>query len=103
MFSILAKSLKTGIRTEAVPFGRSVPFGFPVIDFARCTMCDECAKACPTGAIHSAAPEPRRRLRSIAPASSVAVRRLSEQAVPGRHERELRCMTCSWNSPRFVT
>jgi Ni,Fe-hydrogenase III small subunit/formate hydrogenlyase subunit 6/NADH:ubiquinone oxidoreductase subunit I len=51
MFRIIAKSLKTGILTENEPFTARPPFGFPVIDFRKCTACDECARACPTGAI----------------------------------------------------
>jgi Ni,Fe-hydrogenase III small subunit/formate hydrogenlyase subunit 6/NADH:ubiquinone oxidoreductase subunit I len=54
MFRILSKSLKTGVVTEADPFGKTAPgFGFPVIDFSRCTNCDECARVCPTAAIES--------------------------------------------------
>src|SRR3990172_9897624 len=51
MSSILGKSLTTGVLTEKDPFGVSVSFGFPVIDFSRCTACDACARSCPTGAI----------------------------------------------------
>ena len=47
MFRIIARSLKTGILTEAYPFAVRPAFGFPVIDFARCTACDACAAACP--------------------------------------------------------
>ena len=55
MFGILINSLRTGVVTETEPFGVPASFGFPVIDFTRCTACDECARACPTGAIHSTA------------------------------------------------
>ena len=51
MFSILARSVKTGVLTETDPFGTRAPFGFPVIDFSACTACAECANVCPTGAI----------------------------------------------------
>jgi Ni,Fe-hydrogenase III small subunit/formate hydrogenlyase subunit 6/NADH:ubiquinone oxidoreductase subunit I len=51
--SIIAKSLKTRVLTEADPFGTQASFGFPVIDFTRCTACEACARACPTGAIHA--------------------------------------------------
>jgi len=51
MFSIIAKSLRTGVLTETDPFGTQAAFGFPVIDFNRCTACGDCARACPTGAI----------------------------------------------------
>ena len=53
MFGILINSLKTGVITETEPLGVPASFGFPVIDFSRCTACDECARACPTGAIQS--------------------------------------------------
>jgi Ni,Fe-hydrogenase III small subunit/formate hydrogenlyase subunit 6/NADH:ubiquinone oxidoreductase subunit I len=53
MFSIITKSLKTRVLTEADPFGTQASFGFPVIDFTRCTACEACARACPTGAIHA--------------------------------------------------
>jgi len=51
MSNILGKSLTTGVLTEKDPFGVSVSFGFPVIDFTRCTACEACARSCPTGAI----------------------------------------------------
>ena len=51
MSNILGKSLTTGVLTEKDPFGISVSFGFPVIDFTRCTACEACARSCPTGAI----------------------------------------------------
>ena len=53
MFNLLTKSLKTGVLTEPNPFGTRTTFGFPVIDFTRCTACAECARVCPTGAIHT--------------------------------------------------
>jgi Ni,Fe-hydrogenase III small subunit/NAD-dependent dihydropyrimidine dehydrogenase PreA subunit len=54
MLSIIAKSLRTGVVTEANPFDVTPSFGFPVIDFSRCVACDDCARACPTGAIQTA-------------------------------------------------
>jgi Ni,Fe-hydrogenase III small subunit/formate hydrogenlyase subunit 6/NADH:ubiquinone oxidoreductase subunit I len=51
MSSILGKSLATGVITEKDPFGAPASFGFPVIDFGRCTACEACAASCPTGAI----------------------------------------------------
>jgi Ni,Fe-hydrogenase III small subunit/NAD-dependent dihydropyrimidine dehydrogenase PreA subunit len=53
MFSIITRSLKTGVLTETDPFGTQASFGFPIIDFNRCTACEDCARACPTGAIHA--------------------------------------------------
>jgi Ni,Fe-hydrogenase III small subunit/Pyruvate/2-oxoacid:ferredoxin oxidoreductase delta subunit len=51
MSSILGKSLRTGVLTEKDPFGVPASFGFPLIDFRRCTACEACAGSCPTGAI----------------------------------------------------
>ena len=65
MFRIIAKSLKTGILTEREPFAARPPFGFPVIDFAKCTACDTCAEACPTGAIQASTVGPDRRRVSL--------------------------------------
>jgi len=74
MFSIIAKSLKTGVLTEANPFGGHASFGFPTIDFSRCTACDECARACPTGAIQSATPAPGRKTLSLSYAACIQCR-----------------------------
>jgi len=51
MFRILARSARTGIVTERQPLAPRLKLGFPVPDFARCTACGDCARACPTGAI----------------------------------------------------
>lgn len=56
MLRIISHSLKTGVLTEANPFGRQASFGFPVMDFSRCTACDACARSCPTGAIQTTTP-----------------------------------------------
>src|SRR3972149_6376749 len=74
MSSILGKSLRTGILTEANPFGTRAAFGFPLIDFSRCTACEACAKSCPTGAIHTEAPAPDRRTLSLSYASCIQCR-----------------------------
>ena len=56
MFSIIAKSLKTGVLTETRPVRRAARrLDSRSIDFSRCTACDDCARACPTGAIHGVA------------------------------------------------
>ena len=97
MFSILSKSFKTGILTEPIPFERPVSFGFPVIDFARCTMCDACAKACPTGAIQSTAPEPGSRRLSLSYAACIQCRECiglcPEQAVRAGTQGEVAAYT----------
>jgi len=74
MFGLIAKSLKTGVITERNPFGVSVSFGFPVIDFSRCTACDECARSCPTGAIQTAEPDSDRRTVSLSYAACIQCR-----------------------------
>jgi Ni,Fe-hydrogenase III small subunit/Pyruvate/2-oxoacid:ferredoxin oxidoreductase delta subunit len=93
MFRIIAKSVKTGVLTEADPFGARPPFGFPVIDFARCTACDECARVCPTGAIASAAPAPGLRTLSLSYAACIQCRECvthcPEQAVSTANEVEV--------------
>jgi Ni,Fe-hydrogenase III small subunit/Pyruvate/2-oxoacid:ferredoxin oxidoreductase delta subunit len=71
MSGILAKSLKTGILTEASPFGLPVSFGFPVIDFSRCTACEACVRACPTGAIQATTPGPDRQVLSLSYAACI--------------------------------
>jgi Ni,Fe-hydrogenase III small subunit/formate hydrogenlyase subunit 6/NADH:ubiquinone oxidoreductase subunit I len=74
MFRIIAKSLRTGVLTEPHPFDLRPVFGFPVIDFARCTACDECARVCPTGAIRSETPAPGQRLLSLSYAACIQCR-----------------------------
>ncbi len=55
MFKILRQSIRTGVVTRPYPDEASAPpvgfRGTPMIDFARCTACGECADACPTDAI----------------------------------------------------
>jgi len=74
MFRIIARSLRTGILTERDPFGPRPPFGLPVIDFARCTACEECARACPTGAIQASTPAPGQRRLSLSYAACIQCR-----------------------------
>jgi Ni,Fe-hydrogenase III small subunit/formate hydrogenlyase subunit 6/NADH:ubiquinone oxidoreductase subunit I len=74
MFRIIVDSLKTGVITEAKPFDTRPPFGFPVIDFPRCTLCEECARACPTGAIHTGAVWASQRLLSLSYAACIQCR-----------------------------
>jgi len=85
MFRIIAKSFKTGVLTESRPFDSRPPFGFPVIDFARCTACEECARACPTGAIQTTTPTPALRTLSLSYAACIQCRecvtQCPEQAV----------------------
>jgi Ni,Fe-hydrogenase III small subunit/Pyruvate/2-oxoacid:ferredoxin oxidoreductase delta subunit len=83
MFRNIARSLRTGIVTEREPFSCRAPFGFPVIDFARCTACQECAQACPTGAIQLDAPAPNRRRLSLSYAACIQCRECVE-ACPGQ-------------------
>jgi len=74
MLGLLSKSLKTGVITEPDPFGSAAAFGFPVIDFSRCTACDDCARACPSGAIQVAATVPGIRTLSLSYAACIQCR-----------------------------
>jgi Ni,Fe-hydrogenase III small subunit/formate hydrogenlyase subunit 6/NADH:ubiquinone oxidoreductase subunit I len=74
MFRILSNSLKKGILTEADPFGRQASFGFPVMDFSRCTACDDCMRSCPTGAIQTATPHEGWKTVSLSYASCIQCR-----------------------------
>src|SRR3990172_8365112 len=74
MSSILGKSLTTGVLTEANPFGSSASFGFPVIDFSRCTACEACARSCPTGAIRTEATAKDRKTVSLSYAACIQCR-----------------------------
>jgi Ni,Fe-hydrogenase III small subunit/formate hydrogenlyase subunit 6/NADH:ubiquinone oxidoreductase subunit I len=71
MFNIITKSLRTGVLTEANPFGTRASFGFPVIDFSRCTACDDCVRSCPTGALRSATPDPDSKTLSVSYAACI--------------------------------
>jgi Ni,Fe-hydrogenase III small subunit/Pyruvate/2-oxoacid:ferredoxin oxidoreductase delta subunit len=93
MFGILIKSLKTGVITETAPLGVPASFGFPVIDFSRCTACDECARACPTGAIQSTTAGADRKIVTLSYAACIQCRacvtECPEQAVSVSHAVEV--------------
>jgi Ni,Fe-hydrogenase III small subunit/formate hydrogenlyase subunit 6/NADH:ubiquinone oxidoreductase subunit I len=71
MIRILTTSLKTGVVTEPETFGARASFGFPIIDFSRCTACDDCARLCPTGAIRTSSPAPERRTLTVSYAACI--------------------------------
>src|SRR6266700_3690182 len=90
MISIIANSLKTGVLTEANPFEMRPSFGFPVIDFTRCTGCEECARVCPTGAIQAGSPAAGQKTISLSYASCIqcqaCVTGCPEKAVSVSHD-----------------
>jgi Ni,Fe-hydrogenase III small subunit/Pyruvate/2-oxoacid:ferredoxin oxidoreductase delta subunit len=85
MLSILVKSLRTGILTEADPFNQPAASGFPVIDFSRCTACRACADVCPTTAIQLTSSDATRPVLSLSYAACIqcgaCVTACGEQAV----------------------
>jgi Ni,Fe-hydrogenase III small subunit/NAD-dependent dihydropyrimidine dehydrogenase PreA subunit len=97
MFSIIAKSLKTGVLTEADPFGVRPSFGFPAIDFTRCTACEECARSCPTGAIQTAGVTAGRKTLTLSYAACIQCRECvtgcPEQAVSISKDVEIAAYT----------
>lgn len=97
MRGILINSLKTGILTETNPLGVPASFGFPVIDFSRCTACDECARVCPTAAIATVTAGPNRKIVSLSYASCIQCRACvtgcPEQAVSVSHAVEVAAYT----------
>jgi Ni,Fe-hydrogenase III small subunit/formate hydrogenlyase subunit 6/NADH:ubiquinone oxidoreductase subunit I len=97
MFGILINSLKTGVITETEPLGVPASFGFPVIDFSRCTACDECARACPTGAIQSTTAGADRKIVTLSYAACIQCRacvtECPEQAVSVSHAVEVAAYT----------
>jgi Ni,Fe-hydrogenase III small subunit/Pyruvate/2-oxoacid:ferredoxin oxidoreductase delta subunit len=74
MLGIINTSLRTGKLTEGDPFGTQASFGFPVMDFSRCTACDECVRSCPTGAIRATETTPGRRVISLSYAACIQCR-----------------------------
>lgn len=97
MFRIIVDSLTTGIVTEKRPFDRRPPFGFPVIDVARCTACEECARVCPTGAIFTATPAPGQRTLGLTYARCIqcqeCVAACPEHAVSAGNDVEVAAFT----------
>jgi Ni,Fe-hydrogenase III small subunit/formate hydrogenlyase subunit 6/NADH:ubiquinone oxidoreductase subunit I len=97
MFGILINSLKTGVITETEPLGVPASFGFPVIDFSRCTACDECARACPTGAIRSTTAGADRKIVTLSYGACIQCRacvtECPEQAVSVSHAVEVAAYT----------
>ena len=97
MFNLLTTSLKTGVLTEANPFGASAAFGFPVMDFSRCTACDDCVRSCPTGAIHSAMPTTGWKTLTLSYAACIQCRECvaacPERAITVSHEVEVAAYT----------
>jgi len=97
MFGIITKSLKTGVLTEANPFGVHPSFGFPAIEFGRCTACGDCAQSCPTGAIQTATPAAGLKTLSLSYAACIQCRECvtacPEQAVSVTHDVEVAAYT----------
>ena len=97
MLGILIKSLKTGVVTAPDPFGVAASFGFPVIDFSRCTACDECARACPTGAIHTVPAGAVKKIVTLSYAACIQCRacvtQCPEEAVSVSHSVEVAAYT----------
>jgi formate hydrogenlyase subunit 6/NADH:ubiquinone oxidoreductase subunit I len=93
MLSIITRSLKTGVLTETDPFGGHPSFGFPTIDFSRCTACEDCVRSCPTGAIQAVTPAPGRKMLSLSYAACIQCRECvaacPEQAVSVSHDVEV--------------
>jgi Ni,Fe-hydrogenase III small subunit/formate hydrogenlyase subunit 6/NADH:ubiquinone oxidoreductase subunit I len=74
MLDLINKSLRAGVLTEPDPFGTRASFGFPVMDFSRCTACEECVRSCPTGAIQAVQAMPDRKEVSLSYAACIQCR-----------------------------
>jgi Ni,Fe-hydrogenase III small subunit/Pyruvate/2-oxoacid:ferredoxin oxidoreductase delta subunit len=74
MFRVILKSLTTGVLTDRDPFQTRASFGFPTIDFSRCTACDTCAQSCPTGAIQTGVADPATKSVSLSYAACIQCR-----------------------------
>ena len=97
MFRLITQSLTTGSLTEVDPFGTRASFGFPIIDFNRCTACAACVEACPTGAIHAATPAAGRKTLTLSYASCIQCRACvdacPEEAVSAGRDIEVAAFT----------
>ena len=97
MLSIILKSLKTGVLTESASAPAEAAFGFPVIDFARCVACDECARACPTGAIQTATVDDGGKTVTLSYGACIqcraCVNACPEQAIAVSHDVEVAAYT----------
>jgi Ni,Fe-hydrogenase III small subunit/Pyruvate/2-oxoacid:ferredoxin oxidoreductase delta subunit len=74
MLNLLTSSLRIGTLTERRPFDNRPEFGWPVIAFEHCTVCDTCVRECPTGAIHVATPRPGQRVLALSYAACIQCR-----------------------------
>lgn len=97
MLNILTTSLRVGRLTEARPCDARPSFGFPVIDVARCTLCNACVSACPTGAIHTSTPRHGQRVLALSYAACIQCRACvpacPEQAIASGHDVEIATFT----------
>jgi Ni,Fe-hydrogenase III small subunit/formate hydrogenlyase subunit 6/NADH:ubiquinone oxidoreductase subunit I len=83
VFRILSKSMATGIVTDKDVFSSRPTFGFPLIDFAACTACDECVGVCPTAALQADRPAPDRKALSLSYALCIQCRECVEACPEG--------------------
>jgi Ni,Fe-hydrogenase III small subunit/Pyruvate/2-oxoacid:ferredoxin oxidoreductase delta subunit len=83
MINLIVNSLNTGVRTEKDPFGGAASFGFPVIDFTRCTACDACAASCPTAAIRVTPVAGHQKVVSLSYGACIQCRRCVETCPEG--------------------